>query len=102
MSAIANNLARDDAGDPAARLPPDDHRALMARLDLCHFQDEAPAMVFWHPRGWTLYHLLENSVRAQIAEGGYREVRTHQLMRRPVWESSGHWGAFYDGLFAVG
>jgi threonyl-tRNA synthetase len=42
-------------------LPPDDHRALAARLDLCHFQDEAPAMVFWHPRGWTLYRLLEDS-----------------------------------------
>ncbi|HEX4417926.1 MAG TPA: threonine--tRNA ligase [Kofleriaceae bacterium] len=83
-------------------LPSDDHRALMARLDLCHFQDEAPAMVFWHPRGWTLYQLLENSARAQVAEGGYREVRTPQLMRRPVWERSGHWGAFHDGMFAFG
>ena len=62
-------------------LPPDDHRALAARLDLCHFQDEAPAMVFWHPRGWTLYRLLEDAVRAQVAAAGYREVRTPQLIR---------------------
>ncbi|HET9627023.1 MAG TPA: threonine--tRNA ligase [Kofleriaceae bacterium] len=83
-------------------LPPDDHRALMARLDLCHFQDEAPAMAFWHPRGWTLYQLLEGAVRAQVARGGYREVRTPQLLRRPVWEKSGHWGAFRDHMFAFG
>jgi threonyl-tRNA synthetase len=83
-------------------LPPDDHRALAARLDLCHFQDEAPAMVFWHPRGWTLYRLLEDAVRAQVAAAGYREVRTPQLIRRPVWETSGHWDAFRGAMFATG
>lgn len=82
-------------------LPPDDHRAILARLDLCHFQDEAPGMVFWHPRGWTLYRLLEEAVRAELAED-YREVRTPQLLRRPVWETSGHWGKFHDAMFAVG
>ena len=86
----------------AAALPPDDHRALIARLDLCHFQDEAPAMVFWHPRGWTLYRLLEDAARAQVAAAGYREVRTPQLLRRAVWERSGHWGKFHDAMFAVG
>ena len=59
-------------------------------------------MVFWHPRGWTLYRLLEDAVRAQVAAGGYREVRTPQLMRRAVWERSGHWGKFHDGMFAFG
>ena len=88
------------AGDPA--IPPDDHRALIARLDLCHFQDEAPAMVFWHPRGWTLYRLLEEAARAQVLAAGYREVRTPQLLRRAVWERSGHWGKFHDAMFAVG
>jgi threonyl-tRNA synthetase len=83
-------------------LPPDDHRALIARLDLCHFQDEAPAMVFWHPRGWTLYRLLEQAARAHVLAGGYREVRTPQLLRRPVWEHSGHWGKFHDAMFACG
>jgi len=59
-------------------------------------------MVFWHPRGWTLYRLLEDAVRAQVAAAGYREVRTPQLLRRPVWERSGHWGKFHDAMFAVG
>ena len=83
-------------------LPPDDHRALIARLDLCHFEDDAPAMVFWHPRGWTLYRLLEDAARAHVLAGGYREVRTPQLLRRPLWERSGHWGKFHDAMFACG
>jgi threonyl-tRNA synthetase len=83
-------------------LPADDHRALCARLDLCHFQDEAPAMVFWHPRGYTVYQLLEQAARRQLALDAYREVRTPQLMRRAVWEHSGHWGKFHDGMFACG
>ncbi len=83
-------------------IPADDHRALIARLDLAHFQDEAPAMVFWHPRGWVLYKLMEDAVRAHVAAGGYREVRSPQLMRRPVWEASGHWGKFGGAMFAFG
>jgi threonyl-tRNA synthetase len=83
-------------------LPPDDHRALAARLDLCHFQDEAPGMVFWHPRGWTVYRLLEGAARAHVLAGGYREVRTPQLVRRAIWERSGHWEAFHGAMFAVG
>ncbi|CAN5196304.1 hypothetical protein BH11MYX1_BH11MYX1_32410 [soil metagenome] len=83
-------------------LSPDDHRALVARLDLCHFEEDAPAMVYWHPRGWVLYKLLEDAARAHVRAGGYREVRTPQLMRRPVWERSGHWGAFHGSMFACG
>ncbi len=85
-----------------AALPADDHRALIGRLDLCHFQDEAPAMVFWHPRGWTLYKLLEEAARARVRDAGYQEVRTPQLMRRTIWECSGHWGKFEHAMFAVG
>ncbi len=88
--------------EPVAELSPDDHRALIARLDLCHFQDDAPAMVFWHPRGWTLYRLLEDAARAHVLAAGYREVRTPQLLRRAVWERSGHWDAFHDAMFTVG
>jgi threonyl-tRNA synthetase len=88
--------------DHDSLLPPQDHRALAARLDLCHFQDEAPAMAFWHPRGWTLYRLLEEAARDHVVRGGYREVRTPQLIRRAVWERSGHWGTFHDGMFACG
>ena len=79
-----------------------DHRSLLARLDLAHFQDEAPAMVFWHPRGWTLYRLLEQAARDHVLARGYREVRTPQLMRRPVWEASGHWSKFHASMFASG
>ena len=97
---------RPSAPDPsvpgAPLLPPDDHRALVTRLDLCHFQDEAPGMVFWHPRGWTLYRLLEEAARAHVRAGGYREVRTPQVMRRAVWERSGHWSAFHGAMFAFG
>jgi threonyl-tRNA synthetase len=88
--------------DSRSLIPPDDHRALIARLDLAHFQDEAPAMVFWHPRGWILYRLLEQAAREHMLVGGYREVRTPQLVRRPVWEQSGHWGTFHDHMFAAG
>jgi threonyl-tRNA synthetase len=83
-------------------IPSDDHRALAARLDLLHFQDEAPAMVFWHPRGWILYRLLEDAARAHTRAGGYREVRTPQVLRRAVWEKSGHWASFHDEMFATG
>ncbi|MGE3542741.1 MAG: threonine--tRNA ligase [Kofleriaceae bacterium] len=83
-------------------MDPEDHRALLARLDLCHFEDDAPAMVFWHPRGWALYRLLEQAAREHVIGGGYREVRTPQLLRRPVWERSGHWGKFHDAMFAFG
>jgi len=100
--AAAEPGAAAPAGGDAALLPPDDHRALLARLDLCHFQDEAPGMVFWHPRGWTLYRLLEEAARDEVAAGGYREVRTPQLLRRAIWERSGHWGKFHDAMFALG
>ncbi|MGE3766067.1 MAG: threonine--tRNA ligase, partial [Kofleriaceae bacterium] len=90
----------DDRSDHS--IPDDDHRALINRLDLAHFQDEAPAMVFWHPRGWVLYQLLERAARDHVRAGGYREVRTPQLIRRPVWESSGHWGKFEHAMFALG
>nr|HEX4318005.1 threonine--tRNA ligase [Kofleriaceae bacterium] len=83
-------------------LDDDDHRSLANRLDLIHFDDAAPAMVFWHPRGLTLVRLLEDAARAHVLAGGYREVRTPQLVRRAVWERSGHWTAFRDGMFAVG
>jgi len=84
------------------QLPADDHRALAARLDLCHFEDDAPGMVYWHPRGWVLYRLLENAAREHVLAGGYREVRTPQLVRRRVWQTSGHWGEFASAMFAFG
>jgi threonyl-tRNA synthetase len=82
------------------QLSNDDHRAIAARLDLLHFQEEAPGMVFWHPDGWQLYRQLEDAARRHVLAGGYREVRTPQLVRRPLWEQSGHWTHFHAGMFA--
>jgi threonyl-tRNA synthetase len=79
----------------------DDHRNLAQRLDLLHFQDEAPGMVFWHPRGFLLYRLLEEAVRQQTNHHGYLEVRTPQILRRALWEASGHWEHFREGMFRV-
>ncbi len=76
-----------------------DHRALGAAQDLFHFQDEAPGMVFWHPRGLALHRLLEQAVRRRIVADGYGEVRTPQLLRQPVWEKSGHWQHFREDMF---
>jgi threonyl-tRNA synthetase len=78
-----------------------DHREVAQRLDLLHFQPEAPGMVFWHARGYTLYRLLEEAVRQQTVAQGYAELRTPQVMRRPVWEASGHWSHFQSGMFQV-
>ncbi|MEQ1569937.1 MAG: threonine--tRNA ligase [Myxococcota bacterium] len=82
-------------------LDPGDHRALGQRLGLFHFQDAAPGMVFWHPRGFAMVRALEEAVRRQLALHQYREVRTPQVLRRPVWEASGHWEHFSDGMMRI-
>ena len=82
-------------------LEPNDHRALAQRLDLYHLQEDAPGMVFWHPDGFVLYRLLEQAVRDHFAAQHYREVRTPQILRRRMWESSGHWEHFREGMFRV-
>ena len=66
---------------------------------LCHVEN---GMVYWHPHGWTVFRLLENAVREHVASLGFREVRTPQLLPRHVWETSGHWGKFADGMFKLG
>lgn len=66
---------------------------------LCQIEN---GMVSWHPHGFTVFRLLEEAARAHVQRGGYREVRTPQLVRREVWETSGHWGAFADGMYAIG
>jgi threonyl-tRNA synthetase len=82
-------------------LDPNDHRSLGQRLDLWHFEEDAPGMVFWHPRGYCLYRLLEQAARARVLADGYEEVRTPQILRRAIWEASGHWRHFNDGMFHV-
>jgi threonyl-tRNA synthetase len=78
-----------------------DHRAVGPRLGLFHLQEEAPGMVFWHPPGLVLVQALEAAVRRRTRAEGYREVRTPQLLRRSIWEASGHWQHFRQHMFTV-
>lgn len=76
-----------------------DHRKLGRQLDLFHLQDEAPGMVFWHPRGWSLWQLIEQYLRNELRFAGYREVKTPQIMDRTLWEKSGHWENYQENMF---
>ena len=78
-----------------------DHRRLGAELDLFHFQEEAPGMVFWHEKGWTLYRLVESYIRDLLKEYDYMEVHTPQLIDRSLWEKSGHWQTFKENMFTT-
>ena len=76
-----------------------DHRKLGRAMDLFHIQEEGRGMVFWHPKGWTLYRTLEDFVRRRSEEAGYVEVGTPQILDRSLWERSGHWAKFHDNMF---
>lgn len=76
-----------------------DHRKIGKLMDLFHFQDIAPGMVFWHSNGWTVYRLLEDYMRAQLADFGYQEIKTPQVVDKALWEKSGHWENFRDEMF---
>ena len=76
-----------------------DHRKLGKEMDLFHFQDEAPGMVFWHPNGWTIYRKLRNFVRRRLEDSGYIEVHTPQVIDRKLWEASGHWDKYRENMF---
>ncbi len=78
-----------------------DHRKLGRQLDFFHMQDEAPGMVFWHPKGWTLWQEIEQYMRAKFVAHGYQEVRTPQVMDRALWEKSGHWENYRDNMFTT-
>ena len=76
-----------------------DHRRLGRDLDLFHFQEEAAGMAFWHPKGWTLYRVVEAYMRRRLEAAGYVEVRTPQLVDRMLWEASGHWEKFRENMY---
>ena len=78
-----------------------DHRKLAKQLDLFHMQDEAPGMVFWHPKGWTLWQVIEQYMRRVYLDNGYQEVRCPQIIDRVLWEKSGHWEHFKAGMFTT-
>jgi threonyl-tRNA synthetase len=76
-----------------------DHRRIGKEMNLFHQQEEAAGMVFWHPKGWTLYRTLENFLRDRLDWAGYAEVRTPQLVDRKLWEASGHWEKFRENMY---
>jgi threonyl-tRNA synthetase len=76
-----------------------DHRKIGRAMDLFHLQEEAKGMIFWHPKGWTLYRTLESYLRRRLEAGGYEEVKTPQILDRSLWERSGHWEKFGQNMF---
>ncbi|MHB0925631.1 MAG: threonine--tRNA ligase [Gallionellaceae bacterium] len=78
-----------------------DHRKLGKQLELFHMQDSSPGMVFWHPKGWTLWQEVEQYMRRKFREHDYQEVRTPTIMDRTLWEKSGHWENYHDNMFTT-
>ena len=76
-----------------------DHRKLGKELDLFHFQDIAPGMVFWHANGWSIYKELEDYIRRKIAREGYQEIKTPQILDKDLWVQSGHWDKYQDNMY---
>ena len=76
-----------------------DHRKLGQKFDLFHFQEEAPGMVFWHPKGWTIFRILEDFIREKQLMAGYEEIRTPQVIDRKLWEKSGHWEKYRENMY---
>lgn len=78
-----------------------DHRKLGKQLNLFHLQDEAPGMVFWHPRGWALWQIIEQHMRRELTAAGYQEIKTPQILDKTFWEKSGHWENYKDNMFTT-
>jgi threonyl-tRNA synthetase len=78
-----------------------DHRKLGKQLGLFHMQESSPGMVFWHPKGWTLWQEVEQYMRRKFGEHEYQEVRTPTIMDRTLWEKSGHWENYHDNMFTT-
>jgi threonyl-tRNA synthetase len=76
-----------------------DHRKLARRFDFFHMQEEAPGMVFWHPRGWTLWQAVEQYMRGVYKRSGYQEIKCPQIMDVSLWKKSGHWDNYADNMF---
>jgi threonyl-tRNA synthetase len=78
-----------------------DHRKLGKALELFHIQEEATGSVFWHPKGWTMYRVIESYMRRRLDQAQYKEVKTPQLIDRSLWEKSGHWDKFRENMFTA-
>ena len=79
-----------------------DHRRFGKAMDLFHFQEEAPGLVFWHDKGWKLYRAIRNYIRERLIENDYQEVNTPQIVDRTLWEKSGHWDKYRENMFTTG
>ena len=78
-----------------------DHRKLGRSLDLFHMQDNAPGMVFWHTKGWTVWQTIENYLRKKFIDYGYQEIKTPSVLDKALWEKSGHWENYHDNMFVT-
>jgi threonyl-tRNA synthetase len=78
-----------------------DHRKLGKLLDLFHMQEEAPGMVFWHPKGWSVWQQVEQYMRRVYQDNGYQEIRCPQILNRSLWEKTGHWDNYQDNMFTT-
>ncbi|MBC3872272.1 threonine--tRNA ligase [Undibacterium flavidum] len=78
-----------------------DHRKLGKTLDLFHFQDEAPGLIFWHPKGWTIWQQVEQYMRKVYQDCGYQEVKAPQILDRTLWEKTGHWENYRENMFST-
>ena len=78
-----------------------DHRKIGKALDLFHWQEEAPGMVFWHNDGWSIYTELEKFIRGKLREYDYQEVKALMMMDRSLWEKSGHWDKYAVNMFTT-
>ena len=79
-----------------------DHRKFGKKYDLFHLQEEAPGMVFWHDKGWTIYQTIESYMRSKLKANDYQEVKTPQILDRSLWEKSGHWDKYAENMFTTG
>ena len=78
-----------------------DHRRIGRDLKLFHLQDDAAGSVFWHPRGYELFRIIEDYIRSKLKRDGYQEVKTPQLIDKSLWEKSGHWDKFQDNMYVL-
>ena len=78
-----------------------DHRKLARELDLFHFQEEAPGLIFWHPKGWAIWQQVEQYMRRVYQDNGYHEVKAPQVLDRSLWEKSGHWEKYRENMFTT-
>lgn len=98
-TAWATQKELDDYLAKLEKAKQNDHRLIGKKMDLFHLQEEAPGMVFWHPNGWAIYSAVKRYLITQLTKFDYQEVNTPQLLDSSLWEKSGHWGKYKEGMF---